>query len=781
MKHTHTATISPEAILSGIGKADRVLIATYLALLAAGDSLTIMKGAVKDLGKKLRLLEEDTAAQMQDRIQTITASPVTDDELRHHLWVALTKSLDAQGETPFSPRSARMSASALAVRASERLSPTIRKTRELEEEKRTNSCIAHNISWSEKLGANAASRVRKLKSLLHGTEPLPFPTIVEEEILALMQDTAIMEQAEQVAATKDPQLAEAVKEAHQAAQLAMAAGGGWAMFAAIVANAGFTPYILAAQASAWVPLVGGKTLVSLLAVLVSPVTLIVGLGAIVWLGAGKTGDVVRSAIASRVCVLLAIGGQEKPEEGVAGFLDSMRTLTRAPESKMAHLSKSERRAFRRHAAIVTRHLGKPIFTIAGTPPAPWNRRLPPTTTKAGLTDALLAGTLTAGEMYWHAASINPDVIAAADFCRIDDLGDPVSFAANAQMFASDAAGYSLRGYTAERLVMNRLIADGRAVSLAPDSNTAGLDLMVDGSPVQIKCGGNISNLTEHFEKYPDIPVIANAELALQAWERGEDWADLVSTVPGFEIAGIEADLVEALGHAASIADPGVVELALELGLLRGGLEAWRGRVPLTDLPAWMIMNAGAKGVLAFAGGKVGWLAGLVAVGPAGAVIFGPAVACAALIGAMPLQGAATRVLLRDWHVELLSLAADLHAQLRLATEARIRELSARSEAIRARTARDGSTFGRWLGLRSDDDLIAAIEELASMGEPPRTAADVPSLIVTAALLAPGVRAVLLSRKRLERHLLRRPELIEVVGKRAMDLARRSGSHVPEKD
>ncbi len=781
MDSTEAVPISPDAILSGIGHANREMIATYLALLAAGESLALMKGAVKDLGKKLRLLENDTAAQLQDRIRTISSSPATDDELRHQLWLELTKSLDVPSPTPFSRRSARMTASALAVRASERLSPSIRKARQLEEKKQKHFAENGGRPWPEKLGAQAADQILKLKNFLQGTEPLPFPVIVEEEILALMRDPVVMKQAEQEAAAWDPQMANAIKEAHRAAQAAIASGGGWVMFATIVANAGFAPYILAAQASAWIPLVGGKMLVSLLAVLVSPVTLIAGLGAIAWLGAAKTDAIVRSAIAARICVLLALSGHENSEPGVTRFLNSMRLLTQAPEPRMAHLSKSERRAFRRHAAFITRHLGKPIGKISGPPPEPWHESRLPKATKADFTDALLAGTLTAGEMYWHAAAMNPDVIDAADFCRIDDLGDPVSFAANAQMFVSEAAGYSLRGYTAERLVMDRLVVDGHAVSLAPDSNTAGLDLIVDGAPVQVKCGTELSNLTEHFEKYPDIPVIANTELAQKAWDSGEEWAALVTTVPGFEIAGIEADIADTLGHAASLADPGVVELALELGALRGGIEAWRGRIPLTDLPVWMAMNAGAKGVLAFAGGKVGWLAGLVAVGPAGAVVLGPAVACAALIGATPVQNAATRLLLKDWYSELISLAGELHTELRSATGTRIRQLADRSEQVRAKTVIDSSRFGSWLTRRSDDDLIAAIEDLAAMTEPPKSEKEIPTLIATAALLAPGDRTVIEARKRLELHLLKRPELFDVAGKQAMDLVRRAGALVPAKN
>ncbi len=53
----------------------------------------------------------------------------------------------------------------------------------------------------------------------------------------------------------------------------------------------------------------------------------------------------------------------------------------------------------------------------------------------------------------------------------------------------------------------------------------------------------------------------------------------------------------------AIADAGVLELALELGVLRGGVEVIRGRVPLSDLPVWLAMNAGARGTLVFIGGN----------------------------------------------------------------------------------------------------------------------------------------------------------------------------------
>lgn len=110
-------SIHPEAILSGIGHADRNLIGTYLALLAAGEGIAVMKGAVKGLGKKLKLLENDTAAPMNARVQAVVKSTATDDELRHQLWFTLTESLSAQGPTPFSRGSGRMSASSVLIAA----------------------------------------------------------------------------------------------------------------------------------------------------------------------------------------------------------------------------------------------------------------------------------------------------------------------------------------------------------------------------------------------------------------------------------------------------------------------------------------------------------------------------------------------------------------------------------------------------------------------------------------------------------------------------------------
>ena len=756
----------PISILSGIGLADRAAMATLLALLQQAGSASLIKAAAKGLWERLAVVGGKAGADEGDSLSAaqkeIVESSAADAELRHRLWCELVTALDVRGTTPYSPRSARQSASALAVRVSERLSPAIRKARDLaqsrlETELNANDPSLSELDWVAKLGHQAARKIVQAKAMFASEAPLPFPIIVEEEFLAVLRDPEVMKAVE-AAAAKDKQMVDGLRQAHLAAQAAMVGTGGWAAFAAIVTNAGFAPYMLAAQASGWLPFVGGKTLVSLLAVLVSPLTLVAGIGAMAWLGNAKAGDIVRSAIAARICVLLAISAVENKDAGLGLFLDAMRSLTRSPEPGMAHLSLSDRRTFRKHAAFVLQRLRKPLGEVAGVPPAPWNQRRISNDRKLDLSEVVAAGTLTAAEIYWHAAAIDPNVIVAADFSRIADLGDPLSFAYAAGDFASAGAGYSLRGYTAERLVQDHFVALGHSVVMDTRSNTPGLDLMLDGMPVQVKCGENLALLTKHFATYPDIPVIANLELREKALAHGAAWAPMVTTFPGFEVGQIEADVSDALGHAATILDPGVLEIAMHLGLLRGGLAVWRGQIPVTDLPVWMVMNAGARGALVFGGSKLGWLVGLVAIGPAGAIIMGPAVACAALIGVRPLQGAATQIMMRDWLSELIALSSTLHAELVAALERRITELTKRSARVLSRSGGAASDFGSWLERRADDDLISAVEEHADLGAPPEQEAEIPTLLAKAALLAPGNLGIAEARRAVEAKLLARPDL-----------------------
>lgn len=360
-------------------------------------------------------------------------------------------------------------------------------------------------------------------------------------------------------------------------------------------------------------------------------------------------------------------------------------------------------------------------------------------------------------MIWHAAAIDHNVMAAADFSRSEDLGDPMAFACRASDFLTPGAGWSLRGYTAERLVMNQLIADGHDVRLAEAGNTPGLDLIVDGGPVQVKCGAALSNLSEHFRKYPDLPVIADAALAEKAAQSEAPWAHLVTTLPGFEIAAIEEQIARALGHAADLADPDILQFALSAGLLRGGLEVVRGRVPVSDLPAWLLLDSASRGMLTLAGGKAGALIGLVAIGPAGALILGPVIGSAALLGNGALKETAQKHLMAAWLQTSLRAAEDLHHGLVSALERRVIRIKARNEFFIGRL--QISALDAWMARRAQDDLIAALEDLSALRTTQlKTEADALRLLFAASDIAPADAKVLGHVRALKEALGQKPGL-----------------------
>lgn len=746
--HPRTPLITSNSILAGIGSLKREEICSFIAMLEKVDGLSLAKGALEDLGRHTRILDRASSAAIDETKLELVRSATPDALLRHRLWVCLAKALKCPTTIPLSPRSTSKAASALAVRASERLSPSViaernKKLVKAKEEDLTNL-----------IGTKAAELWNAGRCLLSRKEPLPFPDLVREELLNFLADKNLVSEAKKQA---DPAVEQALSNAHVAAQKVIAAGGGWVAFATLVGNAGFLPYILAAQLSAWIPLVSGPALVSLLATLINPLTVLAGVSTLGWLALGKGSQVLRSQVAARICVLLALPGSRNAEDGLEAFVADMRSLDQVPSSAFDYLSNWESRTLEERLSVISvRSVSSPPMP-AGPPPQPWDMKRE----MNDVNDAEIVASLTAGEMVWHAAAMDENVLKAADFSRAADLGDPLSFSATAQDFALEGAGYSLRGYTAERLVLDKLVADGHDVKLAATSNAPGLDLIVDGLPVQVKCGTELSNLSEHFDRYPDIPVIANKELLDQAHESGQSWAHMVTTLPGFEIENLESEISEALGHAANLADPSIIEFALSMGALRGGIEVMRGRIPVSDLPTWLLMDGASRGVLGIMGMKAGGWIGLVAIGPAGALVLGPAIGCAALLGNSAVKTKAQNLLMAKWLRELLDLGLDLHSAISAALERRIRHLNERTDRLNS-AASEPDELSVWITNRSLDDVIFAIEELADIGAPPKNEQACIELLFKAADLAPADATVLRASQHLNLHFAQKPRLQEML-------------------
>jgi hypothetical protein len=740
--------VRPVDILSGIGTLRRTEICQMIALIECVDGLFLAKGAVAGIGAKLGMSQDFAANQLQTAQDGLFKSSATNGDLRFRLWTRFTEAMAVPSEPPLSTRAATKTASAFAVRAAERLTPSIKLRHGKTVQEKSDADLVGRI------GSKAAGYWKAVKTTVRAESPMPFPEIVAEEMLALLVDDAVVESVTQKA---DPEIVKALRQGQAKARRAIAAGGVWVGGAAVVANAGFLPYIMAAQLSALIPMVSGPALVSLLATLINPVTVFAGVAALGWIGMGRGSRVVRSQLASRLGVMLAAQGTQNSDIGLEQFLTDMRALDRTASNAFRWMSATDRSAMRRRLSTITTELSGPLPTTAGVPPKPWATKRMST----DLTDASTVFGMTAGEMIWHAAAVDHNVMMAADFSRSEDLGDPIAFACRASEFLIPGASWSLRGYTAERLVMDQLIADGHDVSLAEASNTPGLDLLVDGQPVQVKCGTALSNLTEHFEKYPDIPIIANAALAEKAAQSDAPWAHLVTTVPGFEIESLEEQIAETLGHAADLADPDILQIALSIGALRGGLEVMQGRVPISDLPAWLLLDGASRGALALVGGKAGAWIGLIAIGPAGALILGPAIGSAALLGNSTLKGAAQKHLMTTWLQDLLSAAQDLHLSLLATLERRIIRIEERNKIFVGRKQR--SELDAWIALRSQDDLIALLEDRYSLeAAHPKSEADAIELLFTARDIAPADPTVLGCVRVFEDVLVDKPNLKTVM-------------------
>lgn len=100
--------------------------------------------------------------------------------------------------------------------------------------------------------------------------------------------------------------------------------------------------------------------------------------------------------------------------------------------------------------------------------------------------------------------------------QLDTIGDLKSHLSNWDHDfwgnLKEGALNNLKGHVSEFIVAEHLRQLGHEVEIPDISNQAGYDLIVDGVPVNVKNVADMSSIYEHFEKYPDIPVIVNYDL-----------------------------------------------------------------------------------------------------------------------------------------------------------------------------------------------------------------------------------------------------------------------------
>jgi hypothetical protein len=143
--------------------------------------------------------------------------------------------------------------------------------------------------------------------------------------------------------------------------------------------------------------------------------------------------------------------------------------------------------------------------------------------------------LSLGDLIYDTLRVDPRVIEAVDFVRIGNLSNAFKIGeqeikdrAEKSLSSLESLYSNYTGYTAERIIALDYQQKGYEVVFPKNANNPGFDILVNGQEFQIKFQKNgISLLNEHFEKYPNIPVIANSEAAIEFHSKFPDKADLV--------------------------------------------------------------------------------------------------------------------------------------------------------------------------------------------------------------------------------------------------------------
>lgn len=712
--------VPPWTILSGLGMLSRKEICNLVAAFEETTLLSVTTDKAADQLSKLRKRgdTEDTTAfarRLAAAADNLLSSDATDTALRVQLWYRLASALEVDTAIPFSTKSANRKCAAVSWKAAELAEPLAPSIEDIEGGSRIGR------AWNRVRSVGKKGRTSDFSALVAASAEkivAAMTALADADVLTTEQKAELEARIREHIGSLPPELQNAMRSAMSAGDgtaLALLASGTSLLGVGVgVHLAGFSAYILAAQASAFIPLVSGPAVVSALFMVANPFFSIpVMVGGALFASHRFSGN-QSSKLASETAIHLGLRGLAAGEGGLQAALKDFRALESADFNV---LPASYRAACRsRHEAMgsfLAKHGRHAVPDSASGFESP----------QANLLDGLLSrgrgdlhettavGAMTAADMIYNVVSIDPTVMKAADFARTADISDIFQFGAFAERIAQmqERAGIgaesNLRGYVAEQIVAARLVENGHIVTLPELSNNPGFDVIVDGNRFQVKCLLDIDGLREHFEKYPDMPVYANGELAEAIIASGEEWASKVFYIDGFDRDIADLVMQASLDAGEALGDMNVPYFAMAASSARNLYMWWRGRIPLIDVPISIIVDNGIKGGLATVGGISGKLLGLAAFGPAGAFVLGGAVGVGALMGSGWTKEQVTRLLSAEWCTELDTRTERLRGAL-------IREIGGKIAILEDRRRQTLETQNRhrfWLGGRFSDDILALRE------------------------------------------------------------------------
>ena len=235
------------------------------------------------------------------------------------------------------------------------------------------------------------------------------------------------------------------------------------------------------------------------------------------------------------------------------------------------------------------------------------------------------GVTTAADFVWSWATVDPNVIKAADFGSSYDIHNGFQFAQYLHDHfdalttgAKDGFLNRLLGYIGERQAADILAHQGHVIELATTANQPVWDLLVDGHAVNIKTVADIASVKAEAIAHPGVLYLVPEDAHGHA-------AGNIVHLAGFKHEVAKESLHEALSSAKG--ETALHSLFHHLPLVTIGFSAYRnikavqkGKDPLVAVHHGVAETVG-RGTGVLLGAKGGAAAGLF-FGPAGALVGG---------------------------------------------------------------------------------------------------------------------------------------------------------------
>ena len=145
------------------------------------------------------------------------------------------------------------------------------------------------------------------------------------------------------------------------------------------------------------------------------------------------------------------------------------------------------------------------------------------------------------------------------------------------------------------------------------SNNPGWDILIDGQPFQVKNLADPAGVNEHLERYPDIPVYVNEELATYFEGNPQVY---VSSISREEV--LEAT-TSTLNHADNLLDFEIPWITVGVSSLSNVKRLWSDDVTMNQAILNVASDTTSRVALGAFGQKTGILVGTLLFGPAGGI------------------------------------------------------------------------------------------------------------------------------------------------------------------